>query len=279
MKIVNRFLLASICLGMACSTFAQTPASTAANAERAKDFLEEALKDKNPETRKHAVQALSLVSAREPWLTRLETALDDKDLQVQLSAIASLLDLKTDRTAPALQKALASNIPEVSFAAAKALWTLKQPSGENALLSVLSGEVKTSSGFFTNKKRDTLRLMHTPGGMFLFIVTTGAAVAPVPGLGYGASSAQGILSDPNVSGRASAALLLSEDKDPRVVDALRDALNDKDWSVRAAAAHALAQRNDPSQAAALVPLFEDKKDGVRVRAAAAYLRLTSIPKK
>ena len=47
--------------------FGQT-APPASNHERARGFLEESLKDKNPDTRKHAVQALGLVSAREPYL-------------------------------------------------------------------------------------------------------------------------------------------------------------------------------------------------------------------
>jgi HEAT repeat protein len=270
MKIATYFVLLLLTGGL---VYGQT---STANSERAKDILEAALKDKNPDTRMHATQALSLASAREPWITRLETMIQDKDVQVQLAAIASLVDLKTDRTVPTLQKALASNVPEVTFAAAKALWILKQPAGEDALIAILSGEIKSSSGFLTRQKRDALRLMQTPKGMFLFAITTGAAFAPVPGAGAGAASVQGILNDPGVSGRAAAALLLTDDKDPRVLDALKDALSDKNWSVRAAAAHAIALRNEPSLAPNLIPLFEDKKDGVRVRAAAGYLRLNAI---
>jgi HEAT repeat protein len=269
-----RALLLTLALSVVCAQAQSLTENT--NGQRARGFLESALKDKNPDTRRHAVQALSLVNAQEPWISDLEAAVGDKNMDVQLAAIASLVDLKSERTVPSLEKALNSPSREVAFAAAKALWTLKQPSGENALLSVLGGEMKTSSNFFTKQKQDALRMMHTPGGVFLFVVTTGAQVAPVPGLGFGASSVQGILTDPSVSGRASAALLLAEDKDPRVIDALRDALGDKDWSVRAAAAHAIAQRNDPTLAPELTPLFQDKKDGVRVRAAAGYLRLTSL---
>jgi HEAT repeat protein len=112
--------------------------------------------------------------------------------------------------------------------------------------------------------------------MFLFAVKEGAAFAPVPGIGTGISSLQGILSDPSVSGRAATALLLSAENDPDVLQALEDALGDKDWSVRAAAVHAIALRNDPALEPDLLPLFEDKKEAVRVRAAAGYLRLESI---
>jgi HEAT repeat protein len=255
--------------------FGQTPPPES-NHDRARGFLEESLRDKNPDTRKHAVQALSLLSAREPYLTELEAMLDDKDVEVKLATITSLVDLKSNRTVPALRKALDSDVPEVSFAAAKALWTLKVPEGREALISVLYGDEKTSSGFITKQKRQALRMLHTPKTMFMFALQQSANLAPVPGLGAGVSSLQGILSDPSVSGRATAALMLSTDRDPEVLVALNEALADKDWSVRAAAVHAIALRNDPASESSLVPLFEDKKEAVRVRAAAGYLRLESI---
>lgn len=249
---------------------------TASNQDRARGFLEESLKDRNPDTRKHAVQALGLVSAREPYLSELEAMLDDKDVEVRLATITSLVDLKSGRTVSALRKALDSEVPEVSFAAAKALWTLKEPLGREALISVVSGDTKTSSGFITRQKREALRMLHTPKTMFMFAIQQGANFAPIPGLGAGVSSLQGILSDPSVSGRAAAALLLSLDKDPDVLRALQDALTDKDWSVRAAAVHSIALRNDPALESNLVPLLDDKKEAVRVRAAAGYLRLEAI---
>ena len=268
-------------LGVALGQTAPSPSVAAPNApvsnrDRARGFLEDSLKDKNPDTRKQAVQALGLVSAREPYLSELEGMLADKDVEVRLAAITSLVDLRSKRTVPALRKALDSEVPEVGFAAAKALWTLKDPEGKQALISVLYGDEKTSSGFITKQKRQALRMLHTPKTMFMFALQQGANLAPVPGLGAGVSSLQGILSDPSVSGRATAALMLSTDRDPEVLIALKDALGDKDWSVRAAAAHAIAVRNDPALASDLVPLFEDKKEAVRVRAAAGYLRLEAL---
>ncbi len=242
------------------------------NVDRAQKQLSESLKDRNPVTRRQAVQALGLVSPREPYLSQLESMLDDKDLEVRLAAITSLVDLKNNRTVPTLRKALDDEVPEVSFAAAKALWTLNEPAGWDALVAVLSGETKTSSGFLTRQKRDALRMLHTPETMFMFALKTGAGFAPVPGLGTGISSLHGILSDPSVSGRAATALLLSTDKDPKVTQALQD----KDASVRAAAVHAIALRNDSGLEKDLIPLLEDKNEAVRVRAAAAYLRMEWI---
>jgi HEAT repeat protein len=246
------------------------------NADFARGVLAESLQDKNPDSRMHAVQALGLASATEPYLSQLEAMLDDKDMLVRLATITSLVDLKNKRTVPTLQRALESNVPEVSFAAAKALWALDEPSGREALVAVVSGETKTASGFITKQKRDALRMLHTPTTLFLFAAKSGAAFAPVPGLGAGISSLQGLLSDPGVSGRAAAALLLSLDKSPEVLPALQSALTDSDWSVRAAAVHAIALRNDPALAAKLTPLLDDKKEAVRDRAAAGYLRLEVI---
>jgi len=272
-----------LALLLQCGGFSQTPVpSNAAPAaqpslhDRATTLLNDALTSKNPDTRKQAVQALSLAGTREPYLAQVESMLDDKDVEVRLATITSLVDLKNKRTVGALQKALNDEVPEVSFAAAKALWALHEPSGRDALVAVLSGETKTASGFLTRQKREALRMFHTPRTLFTFALMQGIGMAPIPGLGQGVSSLQGILSDPSVSGRAATALLLSEDKSPEVLAALRDALADKDWSVRAAAVHALALRNSPALAPDIAPLIDDKNEAVRLRASAGYLRLESL---
>ena len=261
---------------LAAAAVCQTPSATE---DQSRAILDKALKERNPDTRKQAVIALSLIGPRDPFLVQLESMLDDKDVEVRLATIASLVDLKNSRTSATLHKALNDDVPEVSFAAARALWSLKDPAGKESLLSILSGETKASSGFFTKQKREGLRMMHTPKTMFMFAVKTGAGLAPIPGLGAGVSSMQGLLTDPGVSGRATAALLLGQDKDQQTLAALRDALTDKDWSVRAAAVHSIALRNDPSLQPDIVPLLEDNKEPVRLRAAAGYVRLQAIKAK
>jgi HEAT repeat protein len=220
---------------------------------------------------------MSLIGVHEPYVATLAGMLDDKDFEVRVATVTSLVDLKNKQTVPALKKALGDDVPEVSFAAAKALWTLKDPEGEDALLSVMSGEMKSSSKFLDKKKRETLRMFHTPKPLMFFALKTGAAFAPVPGLGTGISSLEGIILDPAVSGRAATELLLATDRDPRVLPALLDSLQDKDASVRAAACHGIALRNDRKLQKDLIPLFEDKKAAVRLRAAAGYLRLELLP--
>ncbi len=255
---------------------APAPAAPPSRDQQCRDILEKALTDKNPDTRKQAAIALSLVGSTEPYPSRLESLLDDKDVEVRLATIASFADVKNDRTIPALHKALNDDVPEVSFAAARSLWALNDPDGKKALLSIVSGESKASSGYFAKQKRDALRMMHIPKTMFLFAVRTGAGFAPVPGLGAGIASMQALLSDPSVSGRATAVLLLEKDQDPQTLIAEKDALLDKDWSVRAAAVHALVLRDDPAFQADILPLIDDKNEAVRLRVAAGYLRLETI---
>jgi HEAT repeat protein len=245
---------------------------------RANLLLGVGLGDKNPDTRKQAVAALGLIGPREPYVSEINNSLSDKDVYVRLAAVASLVDLKDKGTADLLDKALHDVAPEVSFAAAKALFGLDDPRGRAALLAILEREAKTQSSFLTAQKRDTLRLVHIPKGMMMFAIKNGIGFAPVPGLGAGFSSLQEIMADSGVSGRATTAVLLANDPSPQVLDALKEALADKDPSLRAAAAHAIAARNDPVLMPLLLPLFDDTKEAVRLRAAAGYLRLAWLVK-
>src|ERR1700682_1075034 len=139
--------------------FTQPPPAPFAVKDQAWGYIAEALKDKNPDTRLQAVQSMGLIGAHEPYTSTLEGMLDDKDVQVRVATVQSLVDLKNKGTVPALKKALADPVPEVSFAAAKALYGLKDPDGVDAQMSVLARELKTSSSFITKQKRDALRML------------------------------------------------------------------------------------------------------------------------
>jgi HEAT repeat protein len=256
---------------------APTPAPAAPKpAEQCRQVIDAGLQDKNPDTRIQAVVALSLSTAREPWMGLVIGMLDDKDVQVRVATVASLVDLNGPGTNKALHKALDDEVPEVSFSAARALYGLGDPAGKQALLSVLAGETKTSSGFITKQRREAIRLLHTPHTLFLVSLRAGAGFVPVPGFGMGVSSMETLLFDPTLSGRASAALLLGKEKDAATLQALKDALSDSNWSVRAAAVHSIALHDDPAQKDAVFPLLLDKAQGVRLRAAVAWLRLDAI---
>ena len=240
------------------------------------DILEHALTSHNPDTRMQGVVALSLSSDRNSLLPLLIDMAGDKDVQVRIAVVASLADVKSKSAIEALHNLLKDPVPEVSFAAAKALWNLNDRAGELALLSVVEGDSKTASGYLTSEMRHAQRMMHTPTTTFLFAVRQGIGFVPVPGLGEGIASMQALLTDPGISGRAAAVLLLGKDKDPALLPALRDALHDKNWTVRAAAVHSMAVRDDPALKKDVAPLLDDDKEGVRLRAAAAYLRLSAI---
>lgn len=256
--------------------FADTELQQLPPVEKARTHLHEALEDGNPDTRKQAVQALGLIGPRQPYLGQLIDMIEDKDVEVRIAAISSMVDIKSPEVIAPLRKALDDDVPEVSFAAAKALWALGDPAGREALLLVLEGEAKTSSSYLSDKSRKTLRMFRTPTKLMMFILRKGAGSAGVPGLGRGVSSLEGMLIDGELSGRAGTALLLSNDNDPKVIEAFRDGLADKTWSVRAASAHAIALQNNIDLQADLIPLLDDKKESVRVRASAAYLRLELI---
>jgi HEAT repeat protein len=251
----------------------------AATESQATDVLQQALASKNPDTRKMGVVALSLAASAGPLFDTLAGMLDDKDVEVRLAVVSSLAEVKTVQARKTLERMLADTVPEVAFAAAKALYAIKDPLGKQALLAVLEGETKTNSSYFNQQMRQAMRMMHTPRVTFLYAVRQGAGFVPLPGFGMGISSLQAILADSGVSGRATAALLLGDDKDAATLAALRDALNDKDWRVRAAAVHALALRNNPAVRKDLDPMIADESEGVRLRAAAAVLRLAAIQKR
>jgi HEAT repeat protein len=243
-------------------------------------MLKDAVHDRNPDGRKGAAEALSLVGVKDGALESLAPMLDDHDVPVRIAVVVTLGDFADDRTLtlPLLKKALQDPVPEVDFAAAKVLYQLHDPEGVQFLLDVVSGESKASSGFLSKEKRSALRLLHTPTQLFTTIAIGAAGFAPVPGLGFGLSSAQGILSATDSSARAASLLLIGSSRDPALTDAVGSALSDKEWSVRAAAAHLVAMHPFPEFREQLIPLLDDKKDAVRVRAAAAYIRLQHVTK-
>jgi HEAT repeat protein len=264
---------------MLSTTLAFGQAKPADTIQRCQGILNEAIHDRNPDGRKGAAEALSLVGVKDNALESLAPMLDDHDVSVRIAVVVTLGDFKDSRALPLLKKALRDPVPEVDFAAAKVLYHLHDTEGVRFLLEVVSKESKASSSYFTNQERSALRMLHTPTKLFIYIGMEAAGFAPVPGLGFGLSSAQGILSAPDSSARAASLLLIGSSHDPALADAVGSALSDKEWSVRAASAHLIAMHPFPEFREKLIPLLDDKKDGVRVRAAAAYIRLQPVTKK
>lgn len=248
-------------------------------AEHAWQIINLAFKDSNPDKRKQIVQAASLAAPGQKIDEMVGKALRDPDAQVRLAACETLSSSRDKRSIPLFKAALKDEVPEVAFCAAQALWRLGDPAGRAVLLSVVQGETKASSGYVAKQKRDALRMLKTPATLIGTLTKFGVGFAPVPGLGTGLSSLEGLMKNGEVTPRAIAVLDLASDKKPETLQVLRDALNDREWSVRAAAVHALAIRNEPDVLDDLIPLLDDKKDAVSDRAAVAYLRLSNDGKK
>ena len=115
--------------------------ATAATEAQCSEILQHALESRNPDTRKLAVVALSLAPGSGHLFETLQQMLQDKDVEVRQAVVASLAEVHTKPATAALLKALDDDVPEVSFAAAKALFNRHEPAGRQALLAVLAKEI------------------------------------------------------------------------------------------------------------------------------------------
>lgn len=244
-----------------------------APATRAREVLNVGAADKDPETRRQVAIALSLIRTRDPAAELLKNLAKDRDALVREAAIVTVAELKDRKLIPVAQAALDDDVPEVAFAAARALFQFNQPDGKRLLIDVVEKETKAKSGFVRAKLRDISRRMKRPGSAVLFVARQGIGFVPVPGLGEGFSALSSLVADTDFSARATALLILAPDNSPDVRAAIEEAFNDSDWSMRAAAIQIAAARNDRRWRSRLIPLSEDTNRRVRFRAAASYLRL------
>ncbi len=242
--------------------------------EAARHILRGGIDSRNSDSRVQAITAASMIGRNDVDVRRLEAALDDKDVRVRIAAVGALADLKSYRSRPQLRRVMRSDkVPEVEFAAAKALYALKDPAGKQALIDVLEKKMDPSSGLVRTEARNFFRNFQSTQSAAAFIVREGIGYVPIPGVGEGFSAMMRILSDPELSARASVVLLLGNEKGPEAQRVLEDGLRDKDWSVRAAAVQMVAHTGRVNMLNLLPPLFNDKKEKVQFRAAGAYLHL------
>jgi len=242
--------------------------------ELARRILIAGMDSRNSDTRVQAVIASSMIGKTKDVVERLNAGIDDRDVSVRLACVRALADLKSYESRPQLRNVLRSDkVPEVAFAAAKALYALGDPTGKRALVGVFEKKIDPTSSLMQTEARHFFHNFRSPQAAVFFIVTQGIGYVPVPGVGEGFSAMMAILRDPNLSARASVLLLLGQEKGSEARRLLEDGLRDNDWSVRAAAAQTIAHTGRFDLAHLLPPLFNDKKDKVRFRAAGAYLHL------
>ena len=260
------------------------PAAAAAQSEAedidtAHSIIEVGLDSKDPSLRVDAVSATGMIAKSDSVRKRIEGFLSDKDVNVRVAATQTLADLGSDASSTqALENALKDDpVPEVQYAAAQALYKLKDPKGQEALENIVYEKLATKSGLLTREKRRVSSSFHSVHGASVFILETGGGLVPVPGAGAGSSALGHMLSDTALSTRATIVVLLGREHTVNADNLLRFSLKDSDWTVRASAALmiALTARKDMRQF--IVPLLSDGDQKVRFRAAGAYLHLSGAP--
>ncbi|HTA45642.1 MAG TPA: HEAT repeat domain-containing protein [Bryobacteraceae bacterium] len=234
-------------------------------------FLDHAAHDTNPIKRQQAVLAMGVLRPQAPLIASMENALDDKDSSVREAACISLGQVNARISIPKLQMTLADAVPEVVFAAARALYTMGDSTGRQVLAAILLGDQKDASSVLAGAMHDTKLKFHDPKGLLMFGVTHGAGFAGP--FGAGMPIAIDLMKDSQASGKTTVALLLATDHSPETLRALQDALADKNWTVRAAAARAIALRDASGLYDDVARLLSDKREEVQLAAAATMVRL------
>lgn len=255
---------------------ARAPAqSTASDIDIAQNIIEVGLDSKDPPVRAEAISATGMIAKSDSVRKRIEGFLSDKDVNVRIAATETLADLGTDASSTqALENVLDNDpVPEVQFAAAKALYKLKDPKGQEALENVLYEKIATKSSLLEREKRRVSTSFHSVHGATVFVLEEGGGLVPVPGAGEGLGEVGRLMSDTALSPRATIVVLLGREHTVNADNLLRFSLKDSDWTVRSSAALliALTARKDMRQF--LVPLLSDNDQKVRFRAAGAYLHL------
>jgi len=241
--------------------------------EDARKALTDAAHSKEGDVRREAALALSLVPVKDSTVALLDRLVMDKDYRVRVASVDTLGELNDRARVGLVKAALRDQVPEVAFAAAKALYHLKDPAGVEALLSVYEGETKARSNYFQKEIRDDLRRLKTPRSAFFFAVKNGVGFVPVPGVGAGYNALMGVLSDSEVSARAVSLITVCGGRNALCYGMLPSAFDDDDWTVRAAAIHIATAGDIIRLQPKVANLIQDKKTKVRLRAAAGYLTL------
>ena len=226
--------------------------------------------------RSDAISALTILPRDRKSIDIVANALDDKEETIRMLAATSLGDMKARSAIPKLKAALDDPSPQVSFAAAQALWKMGDRSGRGIFYDVLIGERKVKPGPIKQKMQQARMDMHDPKALALIGVNeaSGAFLGP---FSMGVSMVEEYAKNGGTSVQALCAQLLATDNNSQTIDQLNMALGDKNWTVRAAAARSLAKLNVRAALPQLQNMMQnDKSQPARLAAAAAMIQLSSL---
>jgi HEAT repeat protein len=268
---------AAIFLAFTCAVSIQAAAggSGRASVQQAWQTIEDLAASNNPQHRKYSAAAFALLAQRHSRALKSAKELLHSDRESEVRAFtAAALGQEQARTAiPALREALDDPSAPVAFAAAKALWNMRDHSGAFIFREVLTGARKDSQSLMNSYLSDARHKMHDPKALAMMGVkeATSAFFGPA---GMAISFAQESLKDKGAAGRAYAAGALAEDRSTKSRQILESALQDSSPLVRAAACRSLAILRDRGSLVYLEPLLNDDDQGAQAIASAAYIRLS-----
>ena len=247
--------------------------SPAALSRKAWKCLNGGLAEKNYDRRAQAIAALGTIGLRRDVISLIEDSLKDKDTLVRQAAVEVLGNLKSRGSIPKLRVALDDSSAVVRFAAAQALWTMGDQSGEDLFQEVLDGDRKVSTGLVRGGLQQVHEELHDPKALAELGAeqAAGAFLGPA---GFGVTAAVEMSKDKAAPARAISARLLANDTSDEGREVLREALQDKSWIVRAAAAEAFGVHSSLNDSRRSHRCYDQQKE-VRYRAAAAIIRITS----
>jgi len=228
--------------------------------------------------RSDAISALTILDRNRRAISVISEALRDKEETIRVLAAVSLGDMKAHSAIPQLRDAMDNDkSPQVSFAAAQALWKMDDRAGRDVFYEVLDGERKVKPSLLKSKMHEARMEMHDPKALALIGVNeaSGAFLGP---FSMGVSMVEEYAKNNGTSIQALCAQLLALDDTRETVDELTYALGDKNWTVRAAAARSLAKLGVRAALPQLKDMMaEDKSQPARFAAAAAVIRLSGRP--
>ncbi len=241
--------------------------------EKAWTLLEAGAHQSKTERRAVAIRVLGLLPDNDRATQLAQDALQDPKPEVRVAAATALGKMHAASSVTHLKEALSDEKFSVVLAAAHALHELKDPACYEVYYAILSGQRKSSEGFFEQETE----MFHDPKEMARMGFEQAIGYVPYAGIGWDA--VRTIMKDRSDGSpvKAAAASNLVSDPDPRTAVALVNATHDRNWVVRVAALQAIAERGDATASGKIEPLLKDSKLEVRYTAAATIVRLGAPP--